>query len=60
MLVFTAERLPHDPGTALSEAPVDCESWIVLAAEVAVAGHWKPDPVHSVRIVLKLELKVHV
>ena len=48
MLVITAERLPHDPGTALSEAPVCCESVSVFAGELAVAGHWKPDPVHCV------------
>ena len=68
MLVITAERLPHDPGTVLSEAPFCCESVSVFAAELAVAGHWKPDPVHCVKIVgivgeLELEfikLKAHV
>ena len=28
--------------------------------EPALAVHWKPDPVHHVVIVLKLELMVHV
>ena len=48
MLVITVERLPHDPGTVLSEAPFCCESVSVFAAELAVARHWKPDPVHIV------------
>ena len=60
MLVITAERLPHDDGNVLSEAPAGCESVSTFSAEVAMAGHWKPDPVHSVRIVLKLELMAHV
>ena len=42
MLVITAERLPHDPGTVLSEvpAPVGCVSWIVFGG--LFAGHVKP------------------
>ena len=48
MLVITSERLPHDPGTVMSEAPVCCESVSVFAGELAVARHWKPDPVHCV------------
>ena len=47
MLVITAERLPHDTGTPLSEAPADCESVIVFTGEQGVK-HWKPDPVHCV------------
>ena len=61
MLVITAERLPHDPGTVLSGAPADCVSWIMFAGEPPTDGHWKPgDPVHHVMIVLKPELKAHV
>ena len=61
MLVITAERLPHDPGTVLSEAPADCVSWIVFAGAPPNDGHWKPgDPVHHVMILLKLELRAHV
>ena len=60
MLVITAERLPHDTGTALSEAPVFCESVSVFIGDIAKDGHWKPDPVHHVMIVLKPELKAHV
>ena len=61
MLVITAERLPHDPGTVLSEAPADCVSAIVFAGVPPTDGHWKPEgPVHHVMMLLKLELKVHV
>ena len=60
MLVITAERSPYDTGTALSEAPAGCESAIVFIGDIAKDGHWKPDPVHHVMIVLKLELKAHV
>ena len=60
MLVITAERLPHDPGTALSEAPAVCVSTIVFAGEPGVE-HWKPgDPVHYVLIVPNPELMAHV
>ena len=60
ILVFTAERLPHDTGTVLSEAPAACVSAIVFAGEPGLE-HWKPgDPVHCVVIVLKLESMAHV
>ena len=36
MLVITAERLPHDPGTVLSEAPADYGSVIVSTGEQGV------------------------
>ena len=58
MLVITAERLPHDTGTALSETPADCVSAIVLAGAPALE-HWKPDPVHCV-IAATPELRAHV
>ena len=58
MLVITAVRLPHDTGTALSAAPADCVSAIVLAGEPALE-HWKPDPVHCV-IAATPELRAHV
>ena len=62
MLVITAERLPHNPGTVLSETPpVGCVSAIVFARTPPNDGHWKPgDPVHHVMILLKLELRAHV
>ena len=61
MLVITTERLPHDPGTALSAAPADCMSWIVFAGEPKTDGHWKPgDTVHCVMIKKKPELRAHV
>ena len=61
MLVITAERLPHDTGTLLSEAFDDCVSWIVFAGAPLADGHWKPgDPVHCVRIAEELELRAHV
>ena len=59
MLVITAERLPHDPGTVLSEPLDDCVSWIVLAATPGLE-HWKPDPVHCLMTIRELELKAHV
>ena len=59
MLVITAERLPHDPGTVLSEPLDDCMSWIVLAGAPGLE-HWKPDPVHCVMTIGELELMVHV
>ena len=59
MLVIAAERLPHDPGTVLSEAPWSCESAIVFAATPGVE-HWNPDPVHLVSAVKLLVLKAHV
>ena len=59
MLVITAERLPHDPGTVLSEVSFVCVSTIVFAGEPGVE-QWKPDPVHCVLTVTKFELKVHV
>ena len=60
MLVITAERLPHDPGTVLSEvpAPVRCVSWIVF--DGLFAGHVKPDPDHQVATVITEVLKAHV
>ena len=63
MLVITAERLPHDTGTVLSEAPapVACVSAIVFAGALPTDGHWKPgDPVHRVMILSKPELRAHV
>ena len=60
MLVITAERLPHDTGTALSEAPEDCVSRILFARTPALDVHWKPDPVHCVVTAAKAELKAHV
>ena len=33
---------------------------IVFAGEPAKDGHWKPDPVHRVVILLKLDLRAHV
>ena len=42
MLVITAERLPHDTGTVLSEAPDDCVSWIVFTGPPALDGHSCP------------------
>ena len=60
MLVITAERLPHNPGTVLSEEPAACESWIVLLGAPGVE-HWKPgDPVHCVVIIPNPELMAHV
>ena len=59
MLVITAERLPHDPGTVLSEAPWSCESPIVFGAKPGMK-HWKPDPVHLVATDELEELKAHV
>ena len=38
MVVITAERLPHDPGTVLSEAPADCESVIVFTGKPRVGS----------------------
>ena len=58
MLVIAAERLPHDTGTALSEAPVGCVSWIVF--DGLFAGHVKPDPDHCVAAVKVVVLKAHV
>ena len=60
MLVITAEKLPHDTGTVLSEALDDCVSRIVFAGTPPIDGHWKPDPVHSVVTTAKAELKAHV
>ena len=61
MLVITAERVPHDPGTVFSGAPDDCVSWIVFAGEPLTDGHWKPgDPAHCVLIVPNPELMAHV
>ena len=57
MLVITAERLPHDTGTVLSEALDDCGSAIEFTG---VREHWKPDPVHSVVRTAEFELRVHV
>ena len=59
MLFITAERLPHDTGTALSEPLAVCVSAIVFAGEPGVE-HWKPDPVHSTVITAEFELKAHV
>ena len=60
MLVITAERVPHDPGTVLREAPAVCVSAIVFAGEPGVE-HWKPgDPVHCVVTVPNPELRAHV
>ena len=60
MLVITAERLPHNPGTVLSEEPAACVSTIVFAGEPGVE-HWKPeDPAHCVMIIPNPELMVHV
>ena len=59
MLVITAERVPHDPGTVLSEAPAVCGSVIVFAGAPGVE-QWKPDPVHLV-FTVKIGLsKAHV
>ena len=58
MLVITAERLPHDPGTVLSEAPVCCKSVIIF--DGLFAGHVKPDPDHCVAAVKVEVLKAHV
>ena len=63
MLVITAERLPHDPGTVLSAEPasVGRVSAIVFAGAPPIDGHWKPgDPVHCVMIIPNPELKAHV
>ena len=59
MLVITADRLPHNTGTVLSEALADCVSGIVLTREPGME-HWKPDPLHCLVITTEFELRAHV
>ena len=60
MLVITAERLPHDPGTVLSEVPAPVGCWSVIVFGGLFAGHVKPDPDHQVTAVITEVLKAHV
>ena len=60
MLVITAERLPHDTGTVLSEAPAPVGCWRVIVFDGLFVGHVKPDPDHQVAAVKLEELKAHV
>ena len=60
MLVITAERLPHDPGTALSETPSPVGCWSVIIFDGLFAGHVKPDPDHCVAAIKVEVLKAHV
>ena len=60
MLVITADRLPHDTGTVLSEALDDCESEIVFLGEPALAEQLTSDPVHHVLAVIQPVQRAHV
>ena len=58
MLVITAERLPHDTGTVLSDIFPTCMSVIVF--DGLFVGQVKPDPAQNVTTVKLALLRAHV